>query len=515
MTVPVALPTIAPAVPSRRTAIPSTPVAALLAAIGVLAVAVRAFLLVRTGGLLGIGEYDDGVYYTAADALVHGRLPYRDFLFLQPPGIALVLAPFAALGAAVGDPVGFGAARVAFLLIGGTNAVLIGVLLRRCGWVGMIVGGAGYAVFLPAAYPERSTLLEPVGTLGVLLALLLVHRMRTSARPGRLALAAGLVAGFSPTAKIWYVVPLAVIAIGVPGARMRIRYLLGAAAALVAVNLPFLVAAPAGMVRQVVLDQLGRARMQASALFRAAAIFGAPHGSVHGPFGWLTVQRAGTAGALVALVLVVVAWRASANARLYCLLLLADAVVLLLSPSWFPHYTALTSPMLALVVGTALARLLARVPARPLRAVVAVGVVLALSALTLHGSRRPFTVPVPAGVAAAARAVPGCVVSDDPSTLVVFDVLSRDLDHGCVIWPDVTGWTYDRDRLTRHGVDIARARNARWQRDVGSYLGAAGAHVAIHQDTGLSRATRAALGRGRLLARSGGWVLRGPAPVPR
>ena len=45
--------------------------------------------------MYGLGNYDDGVYYSAATALVHGQLPYRDFLLLQPPGIAVLLAPFA------------------------------------------------------------------------------------------------------------------------------------------------------------------------------------------------------------------------------------------------------------------------------------------------------------------------------------------------------------------------------------------------------------------------------------
>ena len=48
--------------------------------------------------MLGDNGYDDGVHYAAAASLIHGRLPYRDFLFLQPPAMVLAASPFAWLG---------------------------------------------------------------------------------------------------------------------------------------------------------------------------------------------------------------------------------------------------------------------------------------------------------------------------------------------------------------------------------------------------------------------------------
>jgi hypothetical protein len=40
-------------------------------------------------GLTGFTNYDDGVNFGGALGLVHGELPYRDFLWLHPPGIEL------------------------------------------------------------------------------------------------------------------------------------------------------------------------------------------------------------------------------------------------------------------------------------------------------------------------------------------------------------------------------------------------------------------------------------------
>ena len=86
----------------------------------------------RGGGLVGVGLYDDAVYFSAATGLVHGRLPYRDFLLLHPPGIVVALSPFAALGALTTDSTGFLVARLCWLLLGGISAALVAAIVWRC-----------------------------------------------------------------------------------------------------------------------------------------------------------------------------------------------------------------------------------------------------------------------------------------------------------------------------------------------------------------------------------------------
>src|ERR1700759_5471939 len=53
------------------------PGAAVLVLVGVLGLAARLLPVLLGPGLASIGRYDDGVYYTAADALTFGRVPYR------------------------------------------------------------------------------------------------------------------------------------------------------------------------------------------------------------------------------------------------------------------------------------------------------------------------------------------------------------------------------------------------------------------------------------------------------
>lgn len=83
-----------------------------------LAFVVRLGSVLRGGGLFGRIGYDGSVYYAAASALARGLLPYRDFLLLHPPGIALLLLPFAALGRLVGDAGGYALARLAWFGLG-------------------------------------------------------------------------------------------------------------------------------------------------------------------------------------------------------------------------------------------------------------------------------------------------------------------------------------------------------------------------------------------------------------
>jgi alpha-1,2-mannosyltransferase len=109
-------------------------------AIAAIAFVVRLVPVLRGGGLFGLGNYDDGVYYAAATGLVHGLLPYRDFLLLHPPGMLLLLSPFAGLAQLTSDPYGFAAARVAWMLLGAVNAVLIWRILRPIGLIAALFG---------------------------------------------------------------------------------------------------------------------------------------------------------------------------------------------------------------------------------------------------------------------------------------------------------------------------------------------------------------------------------------
>ncbi len=179
-------------------------------AIAALALVCRLYPVLHGGGLKGLDGYDDGVYYSAADAVLSGRVPYRDFVLLHPPGLIYLLTPFAAFGRVVGDPTGWATARVAMMLVGATSAVVVFLILRRFGWVAAVIGGLLYAVWPPAINGETSTLLECVPNLLLLLALLVLGSRRLAVRPAA-QLAAGAALGLGMSIKIWGLVPLLVV----------------------------------------------------------------------------------------------------------------------------------------------------------------------------------------------------------------------------------------------------------------------------------------------------------------
>lgn len=482
-----------------------------------LVVAAVAFLarlvpVARGGGLLGLHVYDDGVYYAAGVALVHGQLPYRDFVLLHPPGIALLTSPFALLT----DATGLRVARAAFMVLGALNAVLVVALLRRFGLAAAAVGGLFYALNMPAVYVERSTLLEGPGNTLLLLALLLLSG-RGVAEAGRIVVRrvlAGAALGASCAVKIWGVVPLAVVLLWelkAGGRRAFAQVLAGAAGVVTAVCLPFFVAAPGPMFRMVVSDQLGRPAGTYDLRDRLLGIGGITWVAS----GW---SPATTDLALVAVLAVLglaaVLALGDEQARLWVALLACLVTLVLLSPTYFLHYSGVVTPVTALALGTATAVVLRRVPRGvPWLPAAATATLLAVVvACGAAGMQRRFGTAFPAGsIGPVARAVNGCVTADDPTVLALLDVLSRDYRSGCRVWVDVTGLTYDVDRGRRpDGSYLPRRQNRPWQRDLLGYLTSGAATMVVRGDADrLSSSSAAVLSRLPVLSEAGKFRLLG------
>src|SRR5690242_7167862 len=103
---------------------------AVIVAASLLAIALRAYDLSRPDFLLGISEYDEGTDFGSAIRLVHGALPYRDFIMVHPPGITLLMFPVALATKAMGTAAGVTAARVATAVASAAAVPLAGLLTR-------------------------------------------------------------------------------------------------------------------------------------------------------------------------------------------------------------------------------------------------------------------------------------------------------------------------------------------------------------------------------------------------
>jgi alpha-1,2-mannosyltransferase len=511
-----------------RSRVPAWPTIRLAVGVAVVGFLVRLVPILIGGGLHFFGRYDDGVYYTAAEALTFGHVPYRDFVLLHPPGLTLVLVPFAALGRLTSDPTGMAVGRLVFMAIGALNAVLIALLAKRWGWLAAITAGLLYACWMPAVFGEQSTLLEPLGTTGVLTALLLLCRPGLPIVRRRAEVFAGVALGLAVTFKIWYVAPVAVVLAWLllrRRFRSTARVLAASAVSAAVVLLPFFVLAPRQMFRMVVLDQLERSGQTTSPFVRLPFILGVqPLANGHS-----TEIVIGTSIAVAVIAVAALVCLRDAAARVIVALLTVNLLILLVTPAFFLHYAELTAAPMTLIVGIGLSKLRGAITrAWVARAVIACfGAAILTSGIAIMATPEGTAFP---GKSFAAAAPPGCVMADDPQAMIQMNRLTSDFKAGCVVPVDVSGITYDRlRRVGPPGTHLGRAANLAWQQYLHDYLFSGTSFVVLRAPAdALARPFRGMIYRSPVLARDGHLVLRGgldtgpaevsgvkAAPVPR
>ena len=487
--------------------------AAITVTVAVVAFVARLRPVLAGAGLRGLGNYDDGVYFGASVAFVHGRIPYRDFLLLHPPGIVLALAPFAVFGRLTSEGTGFAAARIAFMALGAINAVLVARILRPVSLSAAVLGGLGYALFYPAVYVEQTTMLEGLGNTCLLVAVLLLTRgAGISPRSTRALVAAGAVLGLSASIKIWGLVAILLVfgwLSWVENVRRAVLLLAGAAVAIVVVCGPFFLADPSAMREYVVTAQLGRSRGSTRLAVRLSDILGLhlhPSSTSLGPL--LSVAL------VVSVALTVLACR-EPRMRLAVVLAVGLAVFLLASPTWFVHYSGLTAPPAALVFGAAGQQLMHWSARWTLHASTAMGAALLLILLAYAAPLRHASFGKHFAGAALRSAVssrPGCVTADDPAALVELNVLGRDVDRHCPLVIDSGGYSYVLG--TSHDYRLSRNRDKGWQEHTLTYLRSGTAAIVVRYKVGggFSAATGRTISRWPVLRQVGADVLRIPRP---
>jgi hypothetical protein len=316
-----------------------------------------------------LSSYDSGVYLASTIHLVSGVLPYKDFTFVQPPGILLLMSPVGIFSRFFGTHDGFIFARVVSSTATALNAALLAWLVRHRGRLAMALAGGGLA-FLPVSFFVSSSLtLEPYCILFVLLgALVVLDRDATDGEvTTRRFVIGGLLLGFAVLIKLWAIFPLVALALClVPRYRRRVGALVSAAAScFVVLSLPFFLFAPRNFISEVFGEQLFR---------QAAPIQGASIGYrllVMTGVGPTTIAPSTTV-AEVAFVFVVVLVGVSFAVRaprgcldgFFILATIFTGAALLYSAEFFPYYGYFLSPFLLGAVGLSVARLIASLHAR-------------------------------------------------------------------------------------------------------------------------------------------------------
>ena len=225
---------------------------------GAIALALRLWILFSVG-LMSVTQYDDGPYFGSAVRLVYGVLPYRDYAFVQPPGITELMSPAALESYLGGTAWALVIGRFLSVLAGTAAVVLTGFLVRHRGALAVLLAGGILAIYPISAVSARTVLLEPWLVLFCLAgAVAVFDRDRITASTRRLAWG-GVAFGFGGAIKVWAIVPvLVIVVLCLPQLRRAALFAGGVAAGFLIPVLPFVTAAPARFYDDVVVAQLAR-----------------------------------------------------------------------------------------------------------------------------------------------------------------------------------------------------------------------------------------------------------------
>ena len=312
--------------------------------------------------------YDDGVYMGAATRLGHGVVPYRDFVFLHPPGILVLLTPFALVGRVVGTAAANEAARL-FVMAAAVAAVFLfaGVVRVRPD-LALAVGLAVFVLHPDVIVSDQAVYLEPLLIVACLLGTALVFDGEELAAAHARWWWGGAVFGFACGLKLWAAFPI--LAIVLIAAVMRrwadaARLALASAAVFSLVCLPFLLFAPSAFVRYVLVVQASRTDPASATLTsRVGNLLYLPSRLLY--LDSSIAENRGIVAVAVLLALSVVAWsivrtrRRPLTALEWYSFVCAGLVVaaFLLAGDYFAHYGAFAALFFGLVASGTIARLL-------------------------------------------------------------------------------------------------------------------------------------------------------------
>ncbi len=197
-------------------------------------------------------DYDEGVYFSSASLLLDGLFPYRDAVFVHPPGLLVFLSLTSWTRSFLGVDGAFALSRWIAALLGTINVLLVARLLLRwpLSWWAALCGAAFYATYPELVQVERGPFLEPLLNL---VCLSLACAVVNASRNRRWIWVAGALAGAAVSIKLWAVIWVAGALWGLStfATRRELLQFIGAAALSWAVIvLPFALQAPAAFVTQ-------------------------------------------------------------------------------------------------------------------------------------------------------------------------------------------------------------------------------------------------------------------------
>jgi alpha-1,2-mannosyltransferase len=402
----------------------------LIVTAGIAALALRIYQLSGRGELLGVTQYDDGPYFGSAVRLINGSLPYRDYIFVQPPGITLLMSQVALMTKGIGTAWGLAVGRVLTSVASAVTVVLAGLLVRHRGPLAVLVACGILLIHQDFLQAARTVLVEPWLALACLLGAVAVFDRDKLAGARRLGWG-GVAFGIGGAIEPWAIVPvLVILALCLPGVRRAAVFAGGVAAGFLVPVLPFAALAPRQFYQGLVVAQVGyRAHAyRIGVWYRLQSMAGFSQTLTLSDLVLLLVALAVVIFVIGAIAVSAVVTN-SAPPPLDRFAVLTAALVTLMfmwPPQFYPHYSAFLAPFFALAVALAAAELRAafQAPAkarraRPWLARAATGLAgLAIVAFSAAETGHGPGAPVPAD---AERLIPpgSCVVTDQVSYLLL------------------------------------------------------------------------------------------------
>ena len=209
------------------------------------------------GNIASEHVYDDGVYFAASLNVVHGIIPYKDFIFLQPPLMTIWLAPFSLISHVTGTRWAFEAARLFTDLISVADLCLVAFLLRNRSTIRQILGVGIIAYSENMLWGSRTILIEPYLVALCLAAYIALLNGETITDSRRRMWIVGILFGLAGATKIWAIFPMlaALIIIWKIRPNQRLRLVLGTATGFIAAVAPFALLVPGKFLSEVVFTQ--------------------------------------------------------------------------------------------------------------------------------------------------------------------------------------------------------------------------------------------------------------------
>jgi hypothetical protein len=432
----------------------------IIVAATLLALALRLYQLSRPGFLLSVNEYDDGPYFGSAVRLVHGALPYRDFLIVQPPGITLLMLPVALLSKATGTAWGMAVGRILTSLAGAASVALAGLLVRHRGAAATVIVCGIMAVYPDSIQAAKTVLVEPWLVLFCLIGALAIFDGDHFTTRTRRLIWGGAAFGFGGAVEPWAIFPVIIVALlALRWPRRLAAYAGGVAIGFLVPVLPFAALAPRKFYEATIVAQIG------------------PRAGATPTSFWLRIQdltgladmiRPSHLEDLAAAVLIAAAvfgclslallltWRRPPALDLFAVGSATLVFAAFLWPDQFHyHFAAFLAPFLALAVGLPLSALVrdfrltssgdqSASPVLQYGVASLAGLAILVLAVIQFGWETHNTPHMPTSVVSSARRMipPGaCLLADEVSFSVMTDRLISDVP-GCSLLLDATGTNY-------------------------------------------------------------------------